>query len=65
MHRQLYTDLGLPLCLLDAYAAVIVYQSKNEKNKEVIISIIEEKANKLLNQKPSLADSNVEAMPPL
>ena len=65
MHGQLYTDLGLPLCLLDAYAAVIVYQSKNEKNEEVIMSIIEEKANKLLNQQLSLADSDVEGMPPL
>jgi hypothetical protein len=57
LHRQLYSESGLPPCLQDAFAAVALYESKNDKNEEVLFRIIEEKANKLLNEPSFVADS--------
>ena len=61
LHKQLYSESGLPPCLQDAFAAVASYESKNDKNEEVIMRIIEEKANKLLNEPSSVTDSGVGA----
>lgn len=61
LHRQLYSESGLPPCLQDAFAAVALYESKNDKNEEVIMRIIEEKANKLLNEPSFVTDSGVGA----
>lgn len=60
LHKQLYSESGLPSCLQDAFAAVAMYESKNDKNEEVIMGIIEEKANKLVNNPSFLPDSGVE-----
>lgn len=57
LHRQLYSESGLPPCLQDAFAAVAMYESKNAKNEDVIMMIIEEKANKLLNEPLFVTDS--------
>jgi hypothetical protein len=57
LHRQLYSESGLPPCLQDAFTAVALYESKNDKNEEVLFRIIEEKANKLLNEPSSVTDS--------
>lgn len=62
LHRQLYSESGLPPCLQDAFAAVALYQSKNDKNEEAIMRIIEEKANKLIN-KPSFVTDSGEGAP--
>lgn len=50
LHKQLYSELGLPSCLQDAFAATALYKSKSDRNEEVIMKIIEEKANKLLKE---------------
>jgi hypothetical protein len=47
--------------LQDAFAAAALYESKNDKNEEVLMSIIEEKANKLLNEPSFVTDSGVGA----
>ena len=65
LHRQLYSESGLPPCLQNAFAAVTLYGSKNDKNEEVLMRIIEEKANKLLNELSFVTDSGGEAPPSL
>jgi hypothetical protein len=51
--------------LQDAFVAVVLYKSKNDKNEQVLIRIIEEKANKLLNKLLFITDSGVGASSPL
>ncbi|KAJ5459588.1 uncharacterized protein N7458_001140 [Penicillium daleae] len=59
LHRQLYSESRLPLCLQDAFAAVALYEIKNDKNEEVLMRIIEENANKLLNEQSFVTESGV------
>lgn len=61
LHRQLYSESGLPLCLHDAFAAMALYESKNDKNEEVLMRIIEGKVNKLLNEPLFVTDPGVGA----
>lgn len=49
IHKQLYVGSQLPPHMLDAFAAVALYDSKTDENEEVIMKIIEEKADRLLN----------------
>ncbi|KAL7945810.1 hypothetical protein V8C42DRAFT_44733 [Trichoderma barbatum] len=65
LHRQLYSDSGLPTCLQNAFAAVVLYESKNDKTEEIVMGIIEEKANTVLNEPSFVRDSGASAPPSL
>jgi hypothetical protein len=62
LHRQLYSETGLPLCLQDAFATVALYESKNEMNEDIVMTIIEGKANILLSKPPCVTDPELEDM---
>ncbi|KAI3316647.1 hypothetical protein HD806DRAFT_552122 [Xylariaceae sp. AK1471] len=53
IHRQLYVKIGLPACLQDAYASLAAYTSKTEKNEDLVMQLVEDKANALLRQHES------------
>ncbi|KAL7940869.1 hypothetical protein V8C42DRAFT_336347 [Trichoderma barbatum] len=63
LHGQLYAETGLPPCLMDAFTAVAVYETKNNRNEELIMGIIDEKANGLLSSQPLEADPVVGSAP--
>ncbi|KAJ2983468.1 hypothetical protein NQ176_g664 [Zarea fungicola] len=50
IHRQLFSDTGLPPCLQDAYSTLTVYAAKNEKNQDIVWYNIEAKVNRLLDE---------------
>ncbi|KAI1746545.1 hypothetical protein F4782DRAFT_524105 [Xylaria castorea] len=53
MHRHLYAENGLPSCLQDAYSTLSAYIGKTENNEEVVMQLVEDKANFLLRQRGS------------
>ncbi|KAI0449728.1 hypothetical protein F5B21DRAFT_519806 [Xylaria acuta] len=53
IHRHLYAENGLPSCLQDAYSTLAAYMGKAENNEEVVMQLVEDKANALLRQRGS------------
>lgn len=51
IHRELYADTGFPQCLQDAFATLAAYVVKTENNEEVVMQLVEDKANTLLRQR--------------
>ncbi|KAL7929016.1 hypothetical protein V8C35DRAFT_316768 [Trichoderma chlorosporum] len=50
IHKSLFADTKMPPCLQDAYAALALYNFKNEHNEDMVMRHIEEKANALLEE---------------
>lgn len=50
IHRQLFSDIGFPPCLQDAYSTLTVYAVKNDKNQDIVWCNIEAKVNRLLDE---------------
>lgn len=50
IHRRLYAENGLPSCLQDAYSTLAAYIGKTDKNEEIVMQLVEAKANALLQQ---------------
>ncbi|KAI1112728.1 hypothetical protein F5Y14DRAFT_247611 [Nemania sp. NC0429] len=57
IHRHLYAETGLPSCLQDAYSTLAAYIGKTDNNEEVVMQIVEDKANALLRQHETSACS--------
>ncbi|KAF4334888.1 RNA polymerase ii mediator complex component [Fusarium beomiforme] len=52
IHKQLYFDTGLPLCLEDAWTTLTAYFSKTALNKHLVMQIIEHRVDALLQSQP-------------
>ncbi|CAM1511302.1 Fc.00g088150.m01.CDS01 [Cosmosporella sp. VM-42] len=50
IHEHLFAQTGLPQCLQDAYATWTVYSGKNEMNEEIVLQLVEDRANSLVRQ---------------
>ncbi|KAL6874502.1 hypothetical protein HDV57DRAFT_510988 [Trichoderma longibrachiatum] len=61
IHRCLFAETGMPLCVQDAYAALAVYTTKNENNEEMVMQHIQDKADALLESYSVRKDSLVES----
>lgn len=61
IHRQLYADVGMPSCLMDAFAALAMWQAKTDENEDLVMRYIEEKASQLINGRTSLCGSTVDS----
>ncbi|KAI1196822.1 hypothetical protein F5X97DRAFT_304067 [Nemania serpens] len=53
IHRRLYAENGLPSCLQDAYSTLAAYIGKTDNNEEIIMQLVENRANALLQQHES------------
>ncbi|KFA55278.1 hypothetical protein S40293_04993 [Stachybotrys chartarum IBT 40293] len=53
IHRELYAETGLPSCLQDAYATLAAYAGKNDKNQELVMQLVGDKAETLLRSQGS------------
>lgn len=62
IHRQLYADVGMPNCLMDAFSALLMWQAKTDQNEDLVMRYIEEKANQLINGQAALSESAVESV---
>lgn len=51
IHRELYSDTGLPSCLQDAYATWAAYSGKNDANQEMVMQLVGDKADALIRHR--------------
>ncbi|RGP66577.1 hypothetical protein FLONG3_8773 [Fusarium longipes] len=52
IHKRLYYDTGLPLCLEDAWTTLTAYFSKTALNRHLVVQIIEHRIDALLQSQP-------------
>jgi hypothetical protein len=64
IHKHLYFETGLPMCLQDAWTTLTAYLSKSRDNEDIIMQIVESRANGLLLQQP-ISDGSFMSVPGL
>ncbi|RFU80651.1 hypothetical protein TARUN_1536 [Trichoderma arundinaceum] len=64
IHRQLYADGFFPSFMQDAFSAISIHQSCNDRNQDMIGRIIQDKADSLIKSEGiETGDSNLMPMP--